>query len=1057
MLTAYPFSESSAFAPEFAENYRRDEAACVAALIKEAEIPQALLPDIRVTAAELIKNVRQKRVQRGGLDAFLKQYDLSSDEGVVLMCLAEALLRIPDADTANKFIASKMAEGDWATHLGQSKFLFVNASTWGLMITGKILTNAKAQHHYFINVFNKLIEKQGAPLIRLAMKEGMRILGNQFVLGETIEKGLKRARENEARGFCYSYDMLGEEACTDQDAAHYLKLYTHAIDTIGKSERLQGVYRGPGISVKLSALLPQYQFSKIEICFKRLLPRIQQLCLLAKSYDIGLTIDAEESERLQISLALFEALALDPKLKDWNGLGLAVQAYQKRAPCVLDFLITLAQRAKKRLMVRLVKGAYWDGEIKRCQENGLEGYPVFTRKVYSDVSYLACAKKMLAHTDLLYPMFATHNAYTFAAILKLAGNYRDYEFQCLHGMGETLYDLVVDKNNPDALPCRIYAPCGGHEYLLAYLVRRLLENGANTSFVKLIIDETMPLEELLQDPVAVAEALHGTPHPRIPLPRQLYGVRMNSKGMDLTNTQVLEKLAQELAAFSKATYQAHPLIAAQRTQASAPALPVVNPARHQEIIGHVVQADAIDVDLALTQAVQAFKIWHKTSAETRANLLEHFADLLEQNMAQFMFLAIKEAGKSVSNAVGEVREAVDFCRYYAQQARIHFGQPMQLPGPTGETNQLSLHGRGVVVCISPWNFPLAIFLGEVTAALAAGNVVIAKPAEQTPLIAYTAIQLMHTAGFPKDVLQFLPGTGETVGAQLTQDPRVAGVIFTGANATAQAISQALAHKPGPLAFLIAETGGQNALVVDSSALPEQVVKDVIASAFDSAGQRCSALRVLYLQKDIADKVIQMLKGAMDELQIGDPLWLSTDVGPVIDDAAREQLLAHIKKFSAEHKLLHQTPLPADALQGTFVAPTLFEIPSIQALQHEVFGPVLHIIRFDGNNLENVVDEINSTGFGLTCGIHSRIPETIRYLETHIHAGNIYVNRNIIGAVVGVQPFGGQGLSGTGPKAGGPYYLPRLAIERVITVNTTAAGGNASLMSLAEDPVAITQN
>ena len=1048
MITQYPFNQSPAFSDKLCDMYRHDEASCVKTLISEARLPESSLSAACDIAEKLIAQLRAVRTSSGGLDAFLATYDLSSEEGVALMCLAEALLRIPDGRTADKLIADKIGNADWAAHLGESHSLFVNAATWGLVLTGKTLSSKKS-NNFFFNIFNQLIKKQGAPIIRVAMKEMMGIVGQQFVLGQTIEEGLKRSKKLEAKGYRYSYDMLGEGARTEKDALNYQEIYTQAIHAIGKSTRLHGVYQSPGISIKLSALMPRYSLSQIERVFAELLPRTKELCLLAKSYDIGLTIDAEESERLQLSLALIEALALDPELADWNGLGLAIQAYQKRTPYTIDFLADLAARAKRRFMVRLVKGAYWDSEIKRSQEFGLEGYPTFTRKVYTDVSYLACAKKLLANTSAFYSMFATHNAYSLAVILQMAGSYRDFEFQCLHGMGESLYNQIVGKDNLD-IPCRIYAPCGGHEHLLAYLVRRLLENGANSSFVNRIVDEAVPISELLQDPITHAEELGGTPHPQIPLPRNIYGDRMNSTGPDLSNNEVLEKLTRDMQAACQNTWSGRPLIANETKNRNSQARPVVNPTNHQEVIGSCINADAEDVDSALLAATKAFASWQATSADHRASILEKMADLLEEHTPKFMALAVKEAGKSIPNSVGEIREAVDFCRYYAEQARLHFSAPTLLKGITGETNQISLHGRGVVVCISPWNFPLAIFLGEVTAALAAGNVVIAKPAEQTSLIAYEAVKLLYEAGIPKDVLQLLPGKGQIIGAKLTADPRVCGVIFTGSNATARFINKALAEKEGPISFLVAETGGQNAMIVDSSALKEQVVDDVLVSAFDSAGQRCSALRVLYLQEEVADSIIEMIQGAMDQLKVGNPIWLKTDIGPVIDKEAQSNLLAHITTLQQNGgKLIHQVKLDAETQQGTFVPPTLFEIPSITVLKQEVFGPVLHVIRYRSKDLDKVLAEVNSTGFGLTFGIHSRIDETISYLENNIRAGNTYVNRNIVGAVVGVQPFGGEGLSGTGPKAGGPHYLPRLAVERVVSVNTTAAGGNASLIALGE--------
>lgn len=1035
-------------------HYRSDETALLQTLLKTLE-PDFLnnslsVHSIESRAADLIQKVRTRRLSQGGLDAFLAQYDLSSTEGITLMCLAEALLRVPDKATMDELIKDKITRGNWEDHLKKSDSLFVNAATWSLMLTGKILDPEQYSESKLKKSLSIFLNKSSKATIRSAMKQAMRILGQQFVTGETIDEALKRAKENEANGYRYSYDMLGEAAYTDKDALHYHASYESAIHAIGKAAQQSGFIQGPGISIKLSALHPRYELSKRSRVLQELLPRTKQLCVLAKQYNISLTIDAEESDRLELSLELLKHLAEDPDLDHWDGLGLAVQAYQRRAYDVIDFLVQLAQKTKRRFMVRLVKGAYWDSEIKRSQINGLTSYPVFTRKLYTDISYLACAKKILSHTTEIYPMFATHNAYTLSAVMTLAGDYRDFEFQCLHGMGSSLYDHVVGENNLD-VPCRIYAPVGTHKNLLAYLVRRLLENGANSSFVNRILDETQPIQTLIENPIQKAYQLELLPHPHIPKPLFLYGAsRMNSLGFDLSDQTTLVRLQETFAKLSQKELHAKPLIA-KLSHYSGELEDITNPATG-EIMGSIQNTTPAEAEQALLNAENAFEEWSLTSAQYRATCLNRLADLLEKNSAELLSLTIREAGKTLSNAVGELREAIDFCRYYAQESVRLMSAPTVLSGPTGEKNSLALHGRGVFICISPWNFPLAIFLGQITAALAAGNTVIAKPAEQTPLLAYRAVQLLHEAGVPNDVIQYCPGPGETIGSQLTQSHKIAGVIFTGSNQTAKLISQTLTKHQGPIVPLIAETGGQNCMIVDSTALPEQVVRDILSSAFDSAGQRCSALRVLFIQEDIADTVLTMLKGAMAELTLGDPSLFSTDIGPVIDHDAKNQLQNHIIKLKQTSKLIFELPQPESVknAKGYFISPIAFEIKHIQELKHEVFGPVLHIIRYKESELDNVIQQINSTGFGLTFGIHSRINEKIREITRRIKAGNIYINRNTIGAVVGVQPFGGEGLSGTGFKAGGPHYLLKLTTERCISEDTTASGGNATLMSLQEN-------
>ncbi|MBB5019772.1 RHH-type proline utilization regulon transcriptional repressor/proline dehydrogenase/delta 1-pyrroline-5-carboxylate dehydrogenase [Chitinivorax tropicus] len=985
--------------------YRRDERECVQAILAQAALSAEQVKSIQALARKLVTDVREKRTRSSGVDALMHEFSLDSTEGVALMCLAEALLRIPDQETADRLIRDKISKGDWKAHLGQSASLFVNAATWGLLITGKLVSTNSEKG--LSSALTRMIAKGGEPLIRKGVDLAMRMLGKQFVTGETIDEALSNGVEREARGFRFSYDMLGEAAMTDEDAQRYYTAYEQAIHAIGKASKGRGVYAGPGISVKLSALHPRYSRAQHARAAHELLPRIKSLLLLAKQYDIGFNVDAEEADRLELSLDLLEALALDPAFAGWNGIGFVVQAYQKRCPFVIDWIIDLARRSGHRFMVRLVKGAYWDAEIKRAQLDGLEGYPVYTRKVYTDVAYLACAKKLLAAQDAVFPQFATHNAYSLAAIHQL-GEGKDYEFQCLHGMGETLYDLVVGQDKLGKA-CRIYAPVGSHETLLAYLVRRLLENGANTSFVNRIVDEAVPIDELIADQVTEAAKHAGQPHGKIPLPSGLYGEsRPNSDGMDLSNEFKLSGLSVALRASESRPWQAAPILGSGLALGGTPQ-PIHNPANRDDIVGHVVDASPEQVSQALDMAAAAAPRWAAVPAADRAACIARAGDLLQQQMSTLMGLAVREAGKSLPNAIAEVREAIDFCRYYATQARQELSQATP---------------RGPMVCISPWNFPLAIFIGQVTAALAAGNPVLAKPAEQTPLIAAEAVRLLHEAGIPQDVLQFLPGTGEIVGAALTRDPRIAGVMFTGSTEVAQLINRTLAARDdSPL--LIAETGGMNAMIVDSSALPEQVVNDVLSSAFDSAGQRCSALRVLYLQRDIADKVITMLKGAMQELRIGNPALLETDIGPVIDQEAQRNLQAHIEKTKLQSKWHYQAPLGKACEQGTFVAPTLFEIDNIRQLEREVFGPVLHIVRFDGSALDQVIADINATGYGLTHGVHSRIDETIDQITQQVHSGNIYVNRNIVGAVVGVQPFGGEGKSGTGPKAGGPLYLHRL--------------------------------
>jgi RHH-type proline utilization regulon transcriptional repressor/proline dehydrogenase/delta 1-pyrroline-5-carboxylate dehydrogenase len=1011
---------------------RRAEPELLPTLVEAARLPDPAAAQAQALALRIARGVRERSRASGraGLvQGLLQEFALSSQEGVALMCLAEALLRIPDAATRDALIRDKISHGNWQQHVGASPSLFVNAAAWGLLLTGRLVAT-----HSDVGLsasLRRIVSRGGEPLIRKGVDMAMRMMGEQFVTGETIEQALANSRPREAEGFRYSYDMLGEAALTARDAERYLAAYEQAIHAIGRHAAGRGIYEGPGISIKLSALHPRYARAQVARVRAELAPRLVQLALLARQYDIGLNIDAEESDRLELSLDLLEALCTDARLAGWNGVGFVIQAYGKRCPAVIDWLVDLARRTARRLMVRLVKGAYWDSEIKRAQIDGLADYPVYTRKAYTDVAYLACAKKLLAAPDALYPQFATHNAHTLAAIHALAGaNYHagQYEFQCLHGMGEPLYEQVVGPVAEGRLarPCRIYAPVGSHDTLLAYLVRRLLENGANTSFVNRVADDDVPLEELVEDPVrsvlamAATEGVLGAPHRAIPLPTALFGARRaNSRGIDLAGEAALASLAQTLQAAGTRHWSAAPLLAGAARPEAAEAVP--NPADPSDTVGTVQPASAADVDTALAAATAAAPAWAATGPAARAALLEAAADALSADTELLCTLLVREAGKTFANAVAEVREAVDFLRYDAAELRRHFDNATHRP-------------LGAVVCISPWNFPLAIFTGQVAAALAAGNTVLAKPAEQTPLVAAAAVQALHAAGVPRAVLQLLPGRGETVGAALVNDARTQGVLFTGSTEVARLLQRALAGRLGahgqPVP-LIAETGGQNAMVVDSSALAEQVVADVVTSAFDSAGQRCSALRVLAVQREAADRVLEMLIGAMREQQLGDPRQLATDVGPVIDAEARAGIERHIECMRrAGRRVVQPLAAPEPAHRGGhFVVPTLIEIASLAELEREVFGPVLHVLRYERDELPRLIEQINATGYGLTCGVHTRIDETVVQVAAGVRAGNVYVNRNVVGAVVGVQPFGGEGLSGTGPKAGGPLYLLRLLAAR----------------------------
>lgn len=1016
-------------------------------LLTKAELPAESLARVRAKARTLVEAVRAKGANRSGVEAFLHQYDLSSEEGVVLMCLAEALIRIPDGETADKLIRDKLSRGQWEEKLGSSASLFVNASTWGLMLTGRLVRLDDSIEDQPAPFLRRMVARAGEPLIRAALRQAMRILGHQFVMGRNIRDALNRSNDKANRVYRYSFDMLGEAALTERDAKAYQHAYSEAIRQIGRDRDTdQDIFDAHSISVKLSALYPRYEYAQAKGAIAALVPRLRDLVLLAKAEGIGLTVDAEEAARLDLSLEIFEEVYRDVGLANYRGLGLAVQAYQKRALPVLDWLVSLAEQVGRRIPVRLVKGAYWDTEIKSAQVEGLSGYPVFTRKHNTDVSYLACAKRMVEAGNAIYPQFATHNAYTLAAILELAGSRNDFEFQRLHGMGQELYDEVLGGGSRE-LHCRVYAPVGAHKELLPYLVRRLLENGANTSFVNRISDSRVPVEEIIADPVKQVRENTPKSHPRIPLPAHLFAPeRPNSQGINQTDTAALRALAMKMEAALTKDWQAQPIVGGQTMVGVR--RPVYDPADNRRQVGEVTDATPESVKKAVELAAKAQVAWDRTKAEDRANILNRAADLLEARMPEFMAMCVREAGKSIPDSIAEVREAVDHLRYNAAQCLRHFAQPIRLPGPTGERNELYLGGRGVFVCISPWNFPVAIFLSQISAALAAGNTVLAKPAEQTSMIGVACVKLLHEAGVPAEVLHALPGDGPTVGQSALADPRVAGVAFTGSTETARLINRTLAERSGPIATFIAETGGQNAMIVDNSALAEQVVPDIVQSSFHSAGQRCSALRVLYLQEEIAPRVLEVLSGFMDTLRVGDPGLLSTDVGPVIDSEALKNLQGHEKWLNAQnHRLVKQAKLGEECRYGTFLAPLAVEIEDIRQLKGEVFGPVLHVARFRGRRINDVISAINSTGFGLTFGVHSRIDSEAERLARAIRAGNCYVNRNMVGAVVGVQPFGGQGLSGTGPKAGGPHYLLRYATEKVLTVNTAAVGGNASLLAL----------
>ncbi|WP_084396240.1 bifunctional proline dehydrogenase/L-glutamate gamma-semialdehyde dehydrogenase PutA [Henriciella aquimarina] len=1020
-----------------------DEEALVADILKTFPLDERARTAAVRRGRELVTSARAAGRPKGMMESFLEEFGLSNSEGLALMCLAEALLRVPDAETRDDLIAEKIRSGDWGSHKGQSDSWLVNASTWGLMLTGRVIGPPEDARKGPSNFVEKLVRESGEPFIRTAMLQAMRIMGEQFVLGRSVKEALKRGRRMIKAGDAanFSFDMLGEGARTAEDAERYFQSYMEAIKTVGADgDPSYAPEEKNGISVKLSALHPRYEAVNEERVVAELYPKLLALTEEAARHNINLCIDAEEADRLVISLKLLEKLMREPGLKGWDGLGLAVQAYQKRAHAVIERLSELAGETGMRLMVRLVKGAYWDTEIKHAHEEGVVNFPVFTTKHATDLNYLSCAHALIMASPRLYPQFATHNAHSLATILMMAEaeGITHYEFQRLHGMGEPLYG-AAEKGGK----VRVYAPVGAHKDLLPYLVRRLLENGANTSFVHSFLDPDVPVEKVVDDPIAKVEA-GPRRHPRIPTPPRLYGpMRKNSLGVDLSQTSERAVLEQNVAKLETGpALVAGPILSGDpKTEGGQPVCPPFDLSR---TLGTVLEASEADVDAALDAAVKFQPDWDKLGGAKRARILAAMGDALESNMDRLCALMAEEGGKTFVDGVAEVREAVDFCRYYAVQAEEKFEGQTRLPGPAGETNHISLHGRGVFACISPWNFPLAIFTGQITAALGAGNTVVAKPAEQTPLIAYEAVRLFHAAGLPGEALHLVPGRGETVGAKLTKDPRVGGVCFTGGTDTARLINKTLAEREGPIIPLIAETGGLNGMFVDTTALREQVVDDVLGSAFGSAGQRCSALRILFLPHATADFMIESLKGAMDELKLGHPGQADTDVGPVIDEEAHQMLTDYVARMKGEATLIKQMDAPAG---GHFFGPAIIELNSLDQIEKETFGPVLHVIRYDPDNIAEVGAELEAKGYGLTLGVHSRLDSFAKKVRAAVHAGNTYVNRSMTGAVVGVQPFGGEGLSGTGPKAGGPHYMLRFAAERVLTINITAQGGDPELLSL----------
>ncbi len=1025
--------------------FQIDEDCYIQQLIDSEKACKDKLNEIEIIterSTKLIESIRTDRNASSMIDSLMQQYSLNTDEGVLLMCLAEALIRVPDKETGSSFIRDRLTRADWSKHLKKSDSLFVNASTWGLLISGKVLNHLQKNNSGAI--WNRLTGRLSEPVIRTVIEQAMKVLGNHFVLGQTINSALNNGGSYRQKGYTYSFDMLGEAALTMDDALQYKKSYCEAIKTIGNSNKHLKNVEPASISIKLSALHPRYEKAHEQRVMDELGKTINELILMGKKYNVGITIDAEEVDRLEISLKLFEQAYTNADCAGWGMFGLVVQAYSNRALVVLTWLRALAKKHEDKIPVRLVKGAYWDSEIKHAQQLGEKSYPVFTRKESTDLSYLVCARFLLKNDTncYIYPQFASHNPQTVASVLEMASGTSNFELQRLHGMGDALYDQLIEKEH---ICVRIYAPVGNHKDLLPYLVRRLLENGANTSFVHRLADANAPVSELVRHPLQIIESKNTLHNPRIALPEHIFSDRKNSSGINIAIENQWQLLFNGVRQNMKSSWTFGPMINGHN-HTIGKAHQVVNPANNEDSPGTTFWADNNQVEAALSIAHTGFAGWNKTPVEKRAEVLNNLANLLESNRNELIALCQCEAGKTVKDSIDEIREAVDFCRYYALQAIKLLSKPQIMQGPTGEINELSMQGRGVFLCISPWNFPLAIFLGQITAALATGNTVLAKPAEQTSLIAGRAVELAWEAGIPCDTLQLLTGSGATIGKQLLSDERLAGVCFTGSTDTAMIINRQLAERNGSIIPFIAETGGQNAMIVDSTALPEQIVQDAVLSAFASAGQRCSALRVMYVQEDIASRVINILKGAMLELVIGKPSDRATDVGPVIDKEAVTALQAHIDLMEKEAELIMRTPITKAYDKGFYIAPVAFKIKTISQLTKENFGPVLHVITFPADKLDMVIDDINATGFGLTLGIHSRNETVFEYIADRINAGNIYVNRNQIGAVVGVQPFGGMGLSGTGPKAGGPHYLYRFVVEKHRSINTTAIGGNATLMA-----------
>ena len=1031
---------------EFSKKYLMDEDTLINQLLEQANPGYEKRKEIKQLAIKLVENVRARIDQMDGVDAFMKEYDLSSKEGIVLMCMAEALLRIPDKSTAEKLIKDKLLDADWKSHMGKSDSTFVNASTWGLMLTGKII-DVDENKKGLSKIFDKLLNKTGEPAVMAGVYQAMKVMGKQFVMWRTIKEALKRSRSKRHSDYRFSFDMLGEAALTQADADRYLASYLRAIEAIAKSNVKQSIENAASISIKLSALHPRYEIANLKRVLNELVPNVKKIVDLASSLNVAVTVDAEEADRLELSIMVFEKV-YEQLESSYEGFGLVVQAFSKRASGLIDYLLTLSENHKRKIPLRLVKGAYWDTEVKRSQEQGLDDYPVFTRKVNTDISYLACAQKLLDNRDKFYPQFATHNANTVAAIHVMANDNDGYEFQRLHGMGQSLHVQTIDSKGLN-VPCRVYAPVGSHEDLLPYLVRRLLENGANTSFVNRLVDLDLDIDEITRDPIEVVRATNTHRHSQIPLPKDIFQPeRENSQGINLADVATLKKLEHQMQQCKGEKITATPLVPGYK--GGSKKKDIYSPADLKYLVGHCIDANSDDAKLALNNAQSAFYGWNQTDVSVRAESINKFADLMQKNQTLIMHLLRHEAGKSLADSISELKEAVDFCRYYAVHAQSKMSDSIKLPGPTGESNFLKLQGKGVFVCISPWNFPLAIYVGQIVAALVTGNTVIAKPAEQTSIIGYYLACLIHQAGIPQSVFQFVPGIGREIGNTLCQSNITTGVIFTGSTQTAQVINKNLANRDNaPIATLVAETGGQNCMIADSSTLPEQLVKDVIASAFISAGQRCSALRVLFIQEDIADYTLKMLSGAMQEMSIEHPSHYSSDVGPLIDNVSLNKLNTHVKFMQANGTLIKALEVPKH-LEGYYFAPHAFEIKSLSILKEEVFGPFLHVIRYKANELDKVIDQINSTGYGLTFGIHSRINETIEYVSSKIRVGNCYINRSTIGAVVGVHPFGGMGLSGTGPKAGGPAYLESFVTEKTITYNIAAVGGNADLLEISEE-------